>query len=100
VDLHVPREAAVHAVVPQQMRIGLDGAEVVDADHLDVGTAALHDSAEDEPADAPETIDRDAYSHFGSSEKSGFAGSGFSLRIGVRRPGTDSPPAEQCRRRI
>jgi hypothetical protein len=35
-DRHLAREAAVHAVVAQQVRVGLDRAEIVDGDDLDV----------------------------------------------------------------
>ena len=39
VDLHLVREAPMHGIVAQQMRIGLHRAEIVDAHDLDVGPA-------------------------------------------------------------
>ena len=67
VDLHLEREAAVDAVVAEQMGVGLDRAEVVDGNDLDVVVAvALDDGAEDVAADAAKAIDRDADCHDGS----------------------------------
>src|ERR1700732_3695495 len=57
------RKAAVHAVEAQEMRISLDGAEVVDRHHLDVGTSGFDDRAQDVAPDAPETIDRHLHRH-------------------------------------
>ena len=51
------REAAVHAVVAQQVRVGLDGAEIVDRDDLDIGAAGLDDGAQDDAADAAKPVD-------------------------------------------
>ena len=53
----------MHAVVAQQMRVGLDRAEVVDADDLDVLAARLDDGAQDIAADAAEAVDRDTNGH-------------------------------------
>jgi hypothetical protein len=39
VDLHLAREAAVHAVEAEQVGVGLDRAEIVDRHDLDVGAA-------------------------------------------------------------
>ena len=44
----------MHAVVAQQMGVGLDRAEIVDADDFDVLAAALGDGAQDVAADAAE----------------------------------------------
>ncbi len=63
VDLHLAREAAVHAVEADEMGVGLDRAEIVDGDHLDVGAARLDDGAQDVAPDAPETVDRDLDRH-------------------------------------
>jgi hypothetical protein len=45
-DGHGAGEAAVHRVEAQQMGVGLDRAEIVDADHLDVLAAGLGDGAQ------------------------------------------------------
>ena len=63
VDLHFAGEAAVHAVVAQQMRVGFDRTQIVHADDLDVVRSALHDGAQDQTPDAAEAVDRDANSH-------------------------------------
>ena len=47
----------MHRVEAQQMRVGLDRAEIVDADHFDVGAAGLGDGAQHVAADAAESID-------------------------------------------
>ena len=59
----VAREAAVHAVEAQQMRVGFHRAEIVDADDLDVRALGLGDGAQDVAADAAEAIDGNADSH-------------------------------------
>src|SRR6185312_7647478 len=66
-DRDLAGEAAVHAVVAQKVRVGLDRAEIVDADDFDVLAAALGDGAQDVAADAAETVDGNAYSHVGRS---------------------------------
>ena len=53
----------MHAVEAQQMGVGLDRAEIVDADHLDVPTAGLGDGAQDVAADAAKPVDCDADCH-------------------------------------
>src|SRR5690606_12739838 len=66
-DLDLVRELAVHAVVAQQVGIGLDRTEIVDGDDLDIIVAvALDDGAQDVAADAAKAIDCDADGHFGS----------------------------------
>jgi hypothetical protein len=47
----------MYRVEPQQMRVGLDRAEIVDADHFDVGAAGLGYGAQHVAADAAESID-------------------------------------------
>jgi hypothetical protein len=42
------------------MCVGLDRAEVVDADDLDIGAAAFGDGAQDVAADTAKSIDGDA----------------------------------------
>ena len=54
-DRHLAGEAAVHGVVAQQMGVGLDRAEIVDADDLDVLAAGFDDGAQHVAADAAET---------------------------------------------
>ena len=56
-------KAAVHAVVAQEVRVGLDRAEIVDADHLDLGVLVLVSGAQHQAADAAETVDRNPYRH-------------------------------------
>ena len=62
-DLHLVRETAVHGVVAQQVGVGLDRAEVVDADDLDVLAAGLDDGAEDVAPDAAEAVDANPDGH-------------------------------------
>src|SRR5882762_7822092 len=45
------------------MRVGLDGAEIVDADDCDVGASRLDNRSEDQAADAAKSIDRHANCH-------------------------------------
>jgi hypothetical protein len=62
-DLHLMREAAMHAVVAQQVGVGLDRAEIVDGHDVDVLAAGLIDGADDVAADAAKAIDGNSYSH-------------------------------------
>ena len=59
VDDDLTGKPTMHAIVAQQMGVGLDAAEIVDRDRFDVRAAALHHSAQHQPADAPEPVDRD-----------------------------------------
>jgi hypothetical protein len=45
------------------MRVGLDRAEVVDADHFDVGALRFRDGAQHVAADAAESVDRNPDRH-------------------------------------
>ena len=63
VDLHFVREAAMHAVVAQQMRVGLDRAEIVDGDDVDVLAAGFVDGAQDVAADAAKSVDGNSDCH-------------------------------------
>ena len=63
VDRHRAGEAAVHDVVAQQMGVGLDRAEIVDGDDLDVLAAGFDDGAQDIAADAAKSVDGDPNSH-------------------------------------
>jgi hypothetical protein len=56
-------EAAMDAVVFQEMRVGLDRTQIVDRNHLEIVDAPLIERAEDEPPDAPEPIDGNPNSH-------------------------------------
>ena len=47
----------------QQMGVGLDRAEIVDADHLDILAAGLGDGAQYIAADAAKPVDRDPDCH-------------------------------------
>ena len=51
------REAAVHAVVAHQVGVGLDRAEVVERDDLDVVASQLDDGAQHVAPDAAEAVD-------------------------------------------
>ena len=69
VDGDFVRKASVHAVEAQQMRVGLDGPEVVDRHHLDVRAARFDDGAQDVAPDAPEPVDRYPHRHVELSSK-------------------------------
>ena len=56
------------AVEPQQVRIGGDGAEIVDGDDFDVGPARFVDGAQHVASDPPEPVDRNLHSHLSLSE--------------------------------
>ena len=73
VDRDLVREAAVHAVVAQQMRVGLDRAEIVDGDDLDVLAAGFVDGAQDVAADAAKSVDGNSDGHASFSLKAGAA---------------------------
>ena len=53
----------MHAVVAQQVRVGLDRAEIVDGDHVDVLAAGFEDRAHDVAADAAKSVDCNSDSH-------------------------------------
>ena len=63
VDLHFMRKAAVNAVVAQKMRVGLDRAEIVDGNHIDVLAAGFIDRAHDVAADAAKSVDCNSDGH-------------------------------------
>ncbi len=58
----------MHGIEAQQMGVGLDRAEVVDADHLDVLAAGFGDGPKHIAADAakPVDCDPDCHSRFSS----------------------------------
>src|ERR1700733_914074 len=62
VNRNLAREPPVDGVVSEQMRKRRGIDEIVDGDHLDVGTL-LVGGAEHAPADAAEAIDRYSYRH-------------------------------------
>ena len=62
-DCHGAGEAAVHGVKAEQVGVGLDRSEVVDADHLDILAAGLGDSAQHVAADAAKPVDCDPDCH-------------------------------------
>jgi hypothetical protein len=51
------------------MGVGLDRAEIVDADHLDIPAAGLGDSAEHIAADPAKSVDRDPDCHSTSPQR-------------------------------
>ncbi len=69
VDGHIGGKAAMYRIVAQQMRVGLDRAQVVGRHHFDVAPPALHDGAEHKASDAAEAVDCDADGHFNSSNR-------------------------------
>jgi hypothetical protein len=60
-------EAAVHAVIAQQVGVGFNRAEVVDGDNLDVLAVRLSDGAQDIAADAAKPVDGYTNCHFSRS---------------------------------
>ena len=58
-DRHLARKAAVHGIEAQEMRIGLDRGEIVDADDLDIGAPRFGDGTQHVAADAAEPVDAD-----------------------------------------
>jgi hypothetical protein len=63
-DFDACRELAVDRVVTQQVCVGLDRAEVVDGNDLDIGAAGFDDCSQHVAADAAETVDGNLDSHF------------------------------------
>ena len=63
------REAAMDAVILQQMRVGCDRAEVVNADHLDLGVLVLVGGSQNQTADAAKPVNRNSNGHCRSSPK-------------------------------
>ena len=57
----------MHRVEAQQMRVGFDRAQIVDADHFDILAAGFGDGAQDVAADAAEPVNGNADSHFSRS---------------------------------
>src|ERR1700761_4357465 len=55
----------MHAVVVEQVSVGLSTAEVVDRDRRDIVTTALNHGAQHEPADAAKSVDGDLHRHDG-----------------------------------
>ena len=53
----------MHRVVAQQMRIGFDGAQIVDAHDDDVLAPRFHDRTQHQPTDASEPVDGDPNGH-------------------------------------
>ena len=47
----------MHGIEAQQMGIGLDRGEIVDADDLDIGTSRFGDGAQHVAPDAAEPVD-------------------------------------------
>ena len=49
----------------QKMGIGFHRTQIIDGDHLDIGSAALDDGPQDVAADAAESVDGDFDGHEG-----------------------------------
>src|SRR5262249_14458929 len=88
-------EAAVHAVVAQQMRVGLDRPEIVDADHLDILAARLGDRAQDIAADAAKSVDPDPDGHFSAPLAPAVPAAAICLFAGAE-PGNPWRPSRQA----
>jgi hypothetical protein len=73
-------EAAVHAVVLQQVRVGRDRPQIVDADDLDLAVPLLVGGAQNEPADAAEPVDGNPYRHGLSSRLIGRSRPAFAIK--------------------
>src|SRR5262249_60646611 len=58
-DRDLARKAAVHGIEAQQMGVGLDRGEIVDADELDVVTPRFGNGAQHVATDAAEPVDTD-----------------------------------------
>jgi hypothetical protein len=63
VDTHEAGKTAVYGVVSEEMRVRLDGAEIVDTHDDNIAAFGFHDRAQDKSADAAKTVDRDADGH-------------------------------------
>ncbi len=59
------------AVVLQQMRVGRDRPQIIDADDLDLAVLVLVGRAQYQAPDAAEPVDRNPYGHCRSSEPRG-----------------------------
>ncbi len=58
VDLDLVRKAPMHAVVAQEVRVGLHGAQIVNGDDLDILPARLQNPTQHQPPNPAEAIDR------------------------------------------
>ena len=67
----------MHGVEAQQMGVGLDRAEIVDADDFDVVAAGLDDGAQHVAADAAEAVDGNPDGHVRSHLRCGQPGKGI-----------------------
>src|SRR5580658_10669278 len=85
-DLDLMRKAAVDAVETQEVSVGLDRTQIVDGDDLDVLAARLQNSAQHEPPDAAEAVDRNFgnHPHFSSRARSTGATSRQMRALNVR----------------
>src|SRR5690606_21362051 len=63
VDRDFVRKTAMHAVIAQQMGVGLDRPEVIDRHHVDVLAAGFVDGAYDVSADAAKSVDGNSDGH-------------------------------------
>jgi hypothetical protein len=54
----------MHRVISQKVRVGFDGPEIIDRNHLDIRSAVFDDGPENVAADAAESIDGDVNGHF------------------------------------
>src|SRR5205823_1754102 len=79
-DRHFTGKAAVHRIVAQQMRIGLDRREIVDGDDFGIVALGFDDRTQDIAADTAESINGNANGHSRSPYSYNARRSGVSLR--------------------
>src|SRR5450631_4605689 len=85
----------MHRIEAQQMGVGLDRAEVVDPDHLDILSAGLGDRPQHVAADAAKPVNRDPDCHSISPQRFEtriFAGD-YAQFLGISMP---EAPTLQC----
>ena len=85
IDGYGAGEAAMHGIEAQQMGVGLDRAEIVNADYFDVLAAGFRNRPQDIAANAAKSVDRDADCHAGFSLNSWRHPRGTGSTEGLRR---------------
>ncbi len=63
IHAHLGRKAAMHAVIAQQMGVGLDRTQIVDSHDFDVAASRFHDRPQNQPSDAAKAIDCNTKRH-------------------------------------
>ena len=100
-DLDLVRKAPVHAVVAQEMGVGLDRTQIVDGDDFDVLAARFEDRAQHQPPDAAEAVDRYLGNHRNLSSRAGHAlMAGDALQFNPLKPRLLSDPRPEVYRLV